>query len=413
MPGRGSLVEARLVGACSVENGRQGVREGVEVGGSDHERRDEAQSRRPGRVEDEAGVAARRDGLGGVVAVQLGTAHQAEPGDLPHVGLGSQQGGQLLAAFAGGRQEVRVREHVEDGQRGGTRHRVAAEGRAVVARTEEGRRVTAGDRRADRDAAAQTLGQGDDVRDHSPGEGLLVGEPGAGATDAGLHLVEPQQRAVPGGDLAGCREVAVRWDDDPGLALDGFEDDGGTGVVDGGGERLDVAVGDEGDVTRQRLEGLAVGRLRRQGQRAHGATVEGALGRDQPGPAGAAGELQGRLVGLGAGVAEEDPPVCPLEESQEPLGEPHLRLGGEEVGDVPERRQLGRDGLDDRRVRVAERVDRDAAEQVDVLLAVGVPHPGTHTTRERQCRRTEGVHHGRCVAVLDGGCGAHDCSWVG
>ncbi len=48
--------------------------------------------------------------------------------------------------------------------------------------------------RADRQAAAEALGQGDDVGLDAVG---LVGEPVAGAADAGLHLVEDQQRAVP------------------------------------------------------------------------------------------------------------------------------------------------------------------------------------------------------------------------
>ena len=56
--------------------------------------------------------------------------------------------------------------------------------------------VAEGEAGADRQAAAEPLGQRQDV-------GLdarrLVGEPRAGAADAGLHLVEHQQRAVPRG----------------------------------------------------------------------------------------------------------------------------------------------------------------------------------------------------------------------
>ena len=48
------------------------------------------------------------------------------------------------------------------------------------------------DARADGQAAAEALGQRDDVRHDAD---ALVGEPGAGAPDAGLHLVEHEQRA--------------------------------------------------------------------------------------------------------------------------------------------------------------------------------------------------------------------------
>ena len=51
-------------------------------------------------------------------------------------------------------------------------------------------------------------------------------------------------------------------------------------------------------------------------------------------------------------------------------------LGGEEVGDVAQRLQLVGHRLDQRRVGVAERVDGDAAEQVEVLLARVVPDVG-------------------------------------
>ena len=135
----------------------------------------------------------------------------------------------------------------------------------------------------------------------------LVGEPGAGAADAGLHLVEPEQRAVLVGDALGGGEVAGARDDDAGLALDRLEDDGGDRVVDGGLERGHVVVRHEGDVAGQRLEGVAVGRLRGEREGAHRPAVEGALGGDEPGAAGATGQLEGGLVGLGAGVAEEDP----------------------------------------------------------------------------------------------------------
>src|SRR6516162_140273 len=53
------------------------------------------------------------------------------------------------------------------------------------------------------------------------------------------------------------------------------------------------------------------------------------------------------------------------------------------------------DRLDDGRVRVAERADRDAGDQVQVLVAVGVPHPAALAAGERQRRGAVVGHHRR------------------
>ena len=171
----------------------------------------------------------------------------------------------------------------------------------------------------------------------------VVGEPGAGAADAGLHLVEPQQRAVAGRDLAGRGAGSPSGGTTtPASPWIGSSDDRGGLVVDRRGERVGVAVRDEGDVAGQRLERLAVGGLAGERQRAHGAAVEGALGGDQPGAPGAPGQLEGGLVGLGAGVGEEHPAVPAPSSAEQPLGELDLRAAGEEVGDVAEGAQLAR-----------------------------------------------------------------------
>ena len=67
-----------------------------------------------------------------------------------------------------------------------------------------------------------------------------------------------------------------------------------------------VAVRDEIDVARQRRERLAVLRVVGDRQGAERPAVERPLGRDDLGPAGHPGDLERRLVGLGAGVGEED-----------------------------------------------------------------------------------------------------------
>ena len=218
----------------------------------------------------------------------------------------------------------------------------------------------------------------------------------------------------PGGRLRGA-QVARRGHDHAALALDRLQQDRRGRVVDRRGEGLGVAVRHDGDVAGQRPERLGLGRLRGQRQRAHRAAVEAARGDDDAGAAGAAGHLERRLVGLGAGVGEEDPPGPPGER----------RAAARPAGSGARRRtswrrapggDLGRDRLDDGRVGVAEGVDGDAGEQVEVAVAVGVPDvaPSPRTKASDGVpyvghhRGAPTVEHRRGAASL--GEGAHDAA---
>ena len=148
--------------------------------------------------------------------------------------------------------------------------------------------------------------------------------------------------------------------------------------------------------------GVAVGLLGGQRERAHGAAVEGALGGDDVGAAGAPGQLERRLVGLGAGVGEEHlarsaPSSASSFSASSTCGALAKKL--EMWPSVP---QLAGHGLDEGRVGVAERVDGDAAEQVDVLVAVVVPDVRALAAGEHQLRRAEGVHQRAGVPLLAG-----------
>jgi len=122
-----------------------------------------------------------------------------------------------------------------------------------------------------------------------------------------LDFVQPEQRSVRGGDVACCGQVAGRRDENARFALYRFEDHRGRLVGDGGGQCGRVAVRDEGDVTGQRFEGLPVGRLAGERERAERPAVERRDRGDQMRAAGPTGCLERRLVGLGAGVREEHP----------------------------------------------------------------------------------------------------------
>ena len=106
---------------------------------------------------------------------------------------------------------------------------------------------TGGDAGADREPVAQPLGEGDDVGGDAGGG---AGQPGPAPSDAGLHLVDPEQCTDGCGQLAGGAQVVRRWLDDAVLALDRFEDHRCHRVVQHGGEGFDVAVGHERDIAR-------------------------------------------------------------------------------------------------------------------------------------------------------------------
>ena len=128
--------------------------------------------------------------------------------------------------------------------------------------------------------SAEALGEGDGVG-HDPG--LLEREPGAGAADAGLDLVEDEQGAVLPGQLPGELQVCRAGAQHPCLTLDGFEDDGGRVGRHRGSQGVLVAVGDVADAGDERLERLAVGELVGQREGTGRAAVEGTLGGDDAG----------------------------------------------------------------------------------------------------------------------------------
>ena len=162
---------------------------------------------------------------------------------------------------------------------------------------------------------------------------LLVGPERAGAAHAGLDLVEDQRRAVLVAGRARRRAAARRRArarrSRPGSARAAPRRcAASTAARERLGSRRDRA-----EAGHQRRERRLLGLLRRRRQRAVGAPVEGAVD-DHDVAAGArlARELDRRLVGLRAGVAEEH--LAAEARLRQALGEPHRGLGVEEVADV-------------------------------------------------------------------------------
>jgi hypothetical protein len=298
----------------------------------------------------------------------------------------AQPAGQHLAD----RIEMRVGRRREDaGQRGsrrGHRQRVAVE-RAELRNAvliDQGHHVGSPADGAARRASADRFRERDQVRGDAKPLRRSAWRDGA----ARLHLVEDQQRAVLVDDLLRLREVAVVRHDDAQVHHHGLDDQRRDLVrvaLEYGFELVEVV---EGDHRRQVCEHLgdALG-LRHRGGRVRRSHAVG-LRLD--------GHHQ-RVVMAVVGSLDLDDPVAPGEATREAhrvqrrfrsaVGEAPLRLletlrellrhlddvwpGLREVCTEP--RPL-RDRLDDQRVRVPDHHDAEPVVEVDVLIAVDVPH---------------------------------------
>ena len=200
-----------------------------------------------------------------------------------------------------------------------------------------------------------------------------------------------EQGPAVGAELRGAREVPGRRHAHAALPLDRLEQHGADVAGDGGLERGEVAVGDVAEAGDERFEALPVLRLPRGGQRGERAAVEGGLRADDDVAGGAvrevrvaAHELDRGLVGLGAAVAEEG--AGPGDPGGELLGEPHRPGVAVQVRDVHQRPALLADRPHDRRVAVAEAVDRDPADQVEIGAPLVVEDAAALAAHERQAR---------------------------
>ena len=126
--------------------------------------------------------------------------------------------------------------------------------------------------------------------------------------------------------------------------------------------------------------------MERAARREHVEALGAAVGLAVP-----AGELDRALVGLGAGVGEEHRAAA-AEQRVEARRDLRLPLVEVEVRHVQQRAGLVGDRVGDGRVRVAERRDREAAEEVEVLLALAVPELHALAAHERDREPAVGLH---------------------
>ena len=134
------------------------------------------------------------------------------------------------------------------------------------------------------------------------------------AAQARLDLVEDQEHVIGGAEFAQALEIALGWDHDAGLALDGLHEHSASVGGDGGLHGLQAAVFDDGESWGEGAEAAGAVGIRAETHDGGGATVEIAFGHDDFSlgvfdalfvVAPLAHGLEGGLNGFGAAVHEQ------------------------------------------------------------------------------------------------------------
>ncbi len=250
----------------------------------------------------------------------------------------------------------------------------------------------AGQHRADRETAAQRLGQGDDVRGHTP---VPVREQLTGTAHADLDFIQHQQRIVLVAQLTGAPHELGTGRHHPALALHRLEHHSGNIAS---GHRCfklgDIVEIDIAEATGQRLVAFLVLRLGGSGDRGQGAAMEAATeGHNETllrAPALCAGPLANQLdrhfIGFGAGIAQEHA-LGEARDVHQLLCQMQRRLAVEHVAGVPQLVGLLEQGSLQIRVVVAQAAHRDAGGQVDELATLRIPKSGALAALQHQLAR--------------------------
>ena len=281
-------------------------------------------------------------------------------------------------------------ERIDYGERRCARDGISAEGRAVAAGGEARRDVGARDHRSDRKPAAERLGQRYDI---GLDPHVLKGKEAAGAAHPGLHFVEDEQNPLAIAEVADALEVIGLRNDHPALALDRLDHHRDGLIAKRTIQRGQVVEWREPEAGHERLKALVVFLLAGCAQRRQRAAVKRTeCGHDLE-PAAAvlvapsARELDRRLVGLGAGIAEERAavaePVC------KPLGQSRHRLGVEHVRDVSELLGLFLDRAHDAGMTMPEARHGKSAEEIQVAISIRVVQ--VRAVAANECERQASV----------------------
>ena len=187
---------------------------------------------------------------------------------------------------------------------------------------------------------------------------------------------------------------------DAGLALDRLDQHRRRVSVDSLDERVRVVAAHHLEARHERRERGLLGLVGGRGQRPHRAPVKAALQHDEvAAPAAPARQLERAFDRLGSRVAEKD---APAERAvREVLRKPNAGLGVVEVPDVHQAPRLLADRLHEPRVAVPELHDRDAGQEVEVLIALVVPEPRALAAHELDRVAGVGRHHRVALECLE------------
>ena len=290
-----------------------------------------------------------------------------------------------------------VRDDVDHCRPYGAAQRVAAIGRAMRARDHARSRPFGGQHRPQREAAANALGDHHDV---GGDPGPFMGKQLAGAAHAALHLVQDHQRARGIAKVAQTLEAGIGQHADAAFALDRFQHHRRRTAGDRGTQRVVIAEGQHAEAGHQRAE--ALGHLFRpcRRNRPGGPAVEGTLKGHNLDPVRLAlivpvfaGHLDRQFGGLGAGIGEEDRVGKAMVHQQR--RQLFLLRDAVKVGHMPQLRRLRAQCRHQRRMRMAQRVHRDARPQIKVSAAIPGHQPRAFAPDKRQGRTGIGGQDGR------------------
>jgi len=294
---------------------------------------------------------------------------------------------QALDQLFGARKEGVVKalpgDQVQGGKTGGHGHRIAGQGARLIDGTEGGNllhHLAAPAKGAHRHAAANDFAQANKVGpDAIAPHGAVRRHP-----EARHHLIDNQQCAVLVAAFPQGFEKSRRWRDAAHIARHRFDDDTGhllADLTEGFTHTTAVVVGEGHGVIGQRL-GHAGGAGHAQGQGAGtgfyqqgvGVAVVAAFKLDDLVAVGkTAGEADGAHGGFGAGVdhAHHVESRYPFTEA---IGEACFEFGGGTKSQAPV--ELLADGIQHRRVAVAEHHRPPGLHVVHIALAVGIVEIG-------------------------------------
>ena len=271
-------------------------------------------------------------------------------------------------------QKVRSQHHVEDRVPHGHGQGRAAERRSMAAGFDRVGNLGHREHDAERITRTDSFARRDDVGGDA---GRFEREQFAGAAESRLHLVEQQQQAVLVAHLPNAHQHVVGKHANAAFALDWLEQDRGGLGSDRGAQRGQVAEGHVVEAGNDRFVALRQLRLAAGGDRRHGASMEG-IGKADDAPASgrggrleiAAHELQRKVDRLAARVREKR--LVGEARGANAIGETLLAGNADQVRCVPERVRLFAQRVDQRRMAMPQRVDRDTGEKVEIAVALGV-----------------------------------------